>query len=105
MNRESHKKWKEAVSGGMARLARHRKPVKIECPTPNSIARSETGSLTLPSDYIPPRNIESTESSGRTVLVITILSIIFIAIITWFVANEPDDDSPSTKAKSVQTGK
>lgn len=106
MNRKNHRKWKEAVSGGMARLARHRKPVEIERPTANNIARSETGSLTLPADYSPPKAIEPEKNDGRVVIAITILSIIFIAIIAWFVANEPASDAPSSqKDKSVQSDK
>lgn len=106
MNKKSHRKWKESVSGGMARLARHRKPIEIERPTANGIARSETGSLTLPADYSPPKDIEPQKNDGRVVIVITILSIIFIAIIAWFVANEPASDAPSSpKDKSAQTDK
>ncbi|MEW6208186.1 MAG: hypothetical protein AB1631_07450 [Acidobacteriota bacterium] len=99
------RKWKEAVSGGMARLARHRKSLGPTRPNTNGISRSETGSLTLPVDYSPPRTVESAENSGRVVIVITILSIIFIAIIAWFVANEPASNAPAEKDKSAQTGK
>jgi hypothetical protein len=98
------RKWKEAVSGGMARLARHRKPLETTRPNANGIARSETGSLTLPANYSPPKAVES-ENSGRVVIIITILSIIFIAIIAWFVANEPASNAPAEKDKGVQTGK
>ncbi len=104
MKRSHRRKWREAVSGGMARLARHRKSSEVVRPTSNGIARSETGSLTLPADYSPPASVEPAQHSGRVVIVITILSIIFIVVITWFIANEPASDT-SEKDKSVQTEK
>jgi hypothetical protein len=73
-----------AVKGGLHRSGRRRKTE--ESPPARGLIRPETGTLRLPSD------LEETQTSvppPRIVLVIVVFWLLFIAIITWFVAHMP----------------
>jgi hypothetical protein len=64
-------------------------PAKRESPPKgNGLMRPDTGALTMPSDL----NDEDKSRSilpNRVVMVITILALLFITVITWFVAHMP----------------
>ena len=61
-------------------------------PKTNGVMRPDTGALTVPSDL----NDEGKSSSilpNKVVLVITLLALLFIAIIAWFVTHMPPKTS------------
>lgn len=54
---------------------------------PQGVIRFETGRL--PSEFISYQEKRESNLPGKVVIVIVTLALIFIALIAWFIANEP----------------
>jgi hypothetical protein len=64
-------------------------PAKRESPPKaNGLMRPDTGDLTVPSDLNDEEKSRSV-LPNKVVLVIALLALIFITVITWFVAHMP----------------
>ena len=55
---------------------------------PGGVMRPDTGALRVPTD-LEDENVGSSILPNKVVLVITLLALLFIAIIAWFVAHMP----------------
>ena len=77
---------RRVVKGGLARISRRERTEKAQ--PASGIIRPDTGALRLPSDLSDEEN-QNSVLPNRVVLTITILALLFIAIITWFVAHMP----------------
>ena len=64
------------------------KELKTDAPTANGIMRPDTGALSVPSDLSEDDKGRSV-LPNRVVLVITLLALVFISIIAWFVSEMP----------------
>ncbi len=60
----------------------------MDPPTANGIMRPDTGALRMPSDLSDDDKRRSL-LPNKVVLVITLLALLFIAIIAWFVSQMP----------------
>jgi hypothetical protein len=82
---------RRAVAGGTARLTAPPSASASTAEFPNGagIIRPNTQSPRLPAELAEPGEAWDFLKPGRVVLVIASLALIFIAIITWFIAHEP----------------
>jgi hypothetical protein len=62
--------------------------LRMDPPTANGIMRPDTGALRMPSDLSDDDKRRSL-LPNKVVLVITLLALLFIAIIAWFVSQMP----------------
>jgi hypothetical protein len=76
------KKKRVAVKGGLHRIGRRQKPLHV-----SGVIRPETDTLKLPT-ALEGETVESV-LPHKVVLVIVLLWLLFVAIITWFVAHMP----------------
>ncbi len=105
MKNKNRKKWRQSVSGGLARLTGKKATAVEVCYDPKGLARSETGSLTLPAELCLPKEIDAPQQNGRIAFIIVVVAIIFIALITVLVATSPKSEKASPKDAPAQTEK
>jgi hypothetical protein len=81
----------QAVKGGATRLTAAQAPSSPAAEQGNGagIIRPNTGALRLPRGLVDSGERPPSERPGWVMILITGLALIFIAIITWFVAQMP----------------
>src|SRR5438128_6983191 len=93
--RKRKRRPRQAVGGGTARLIRPPEPSSPGASNGAGIIRPETGMLHLPSGLVEPGEHRLIKRPSPVVMVIVGLALVFIAIITWFVAHEPPHETKS----------
>lgn len=80
------RKLANAVRAKTARL----RPVEAPAPSASEqVLRADTGSLRVPEDLMAVADTDLTDRLPSVMLVITVVSVIFISIIAWLVAQMP----------------
>jgi hypothetical protein len=76
-------------------LAPEAAPARAEQPPERDngagVMRPETGSLNLPAGLIESDDRPLFSPPGRVMMIITVLALIYIAIMTWFIAHMPEE--------------
>jgi hypothetical protein len=103
------------IDKSLRRLRRHDDPEKTRAYTPGEIhrlahenanntgvMRPDTGELVLPAGLDDIGEGQKSDHPARVVVIIVTLALIWIAIITYFVAQMPDPKEQSTSEKTEQ---
>ncbi len=89
----TRRRMRDAVSRATARLRPQHKPTEVEQPSEKplepGVIRATTQALKIPENLRALEDRGGSQRASRVFFFIVLLALLFIALIAWLVANEP----------------